>query len=392
MKRRDIIICTLIFFLVALFAVDTASVGLRGQHIVSLPKLWLHKAKTYTVSSRCDARDPVRGLEKASAPELRTLPAFQTACSSYAASAMMTFTDMPKDALEAKQMAADMAVRLKEFKHYGVMPLVVMEPVASWGSVDFTEFRDGLYDPWITAYFTNLKANGVTDEQMGMWVAFPEANLPYWNHHNSTPADFAANINRFVNIQKTYFPKSKASVMLNSATYTNDDFDWAKGEYVSLVPYVKGISRGLIDSFGLQGFPWTPRAKKPGAGIFDASEYLNATLAKEAADQLGVKQIWLNTGSFGRKYTLDEHDTVTLTPEKRQAILGGIVDEALKLKGQGYQVSINLFSQDKSAVDEATNWSYWKKDQPLNSPDAIVFHDFAKRLYDEEIGLWLFDR
>ncbi|HSX02204.1 MAG TPA: hypothetical protein VLI05_02700 [Candidatus Saccharimonadia bacterium] len=391
MKRHEIIICSIIFLACSLFAADTASVGLRGTHLVNLPKLIWDQPKAYAVTSHCSSKPAIAGLAQAQDASLRKLATYQTACGSFASSTLMVFTDMPKDSKEAVTMADQMATTLKEYQKYRVTPLVIVEPVASWGFVDFSDFRSGLYDPWIMAYFAELKHDGITDSAMGTWVPFPEANLPYWNSQSVKPEDFGYLINDYVGMQKHYFPDSKSSIMLNSATYSSTDFNWANGEYISLIPYVKNIQHGLVDSFGLQGFPWAPRASQSGNGIYDAGEYLDPNLAKEAADYLGVKQIWLNTGSFARKYTLDDKDTITVSPEKRKDILGGAIDQAIKLQKQGYQVSINLFAQDKSTVDEATDWSYWGPDGPLHSPAATVFNEFATKLNQAKIGLWIFD-
>ena len=325
------------------------------------------------------------------APELRKLNDYVKLCDGNPSNRSMIFTDMPNSDENAREKAKQMATTLKEFDRLKVAPLVIMEPETTWGTIDFKEFSGGFYDAWIDAYFKYLKAEGVTDKQMGMWVPFPEANLPYWNHANSKPEDFSINVTKVISMQKRHFPASKASIMLNSATYETDDFDWRRGEYLSLVPYLRGIPPGLIDSFGYQGLPWMPAAGAGGSGVVDTNEYLDHKIAKEAADTLGVKSIWFNTGTFGRKYTLDPEKAIIMPPEQRKDILAGVIVQAKKLRDQGYSVSVNLFAQDKSQVAEATDWSYWTKDS-LNTPDAVVFADFASTLKKESVELWLFDR
>jgi hypothetical protein len=135
----------------------------------------------------------------------------------------------------------------------------------------------------------------------------------------------------------------------------------------------------------MQGFPWAPPA---GSGrtvsIFNATEYLNHDLALEAAESLGVKKIWFNTGTFGRKYTLDPGNTVLVPAEKRLDILNGVLSEALDLKQIGFEVSVNLFSEDKSDTSEATDWSYL-------GGNEVVFVNFVSNLEKYGIGFSLYD-
>jgi len=287
---------------------------------------------------------------------------------------------------KAQKKAKEMSIKLKEFNKYKVQPIVIVEPVTQWGLIDFTEFDSGFYDSWIKTYFLTLQKEGITDQMMGTWVPFPEANLPYWNHASATPADFSRIVNKYLKFLKTYFPEAKGSILLNSATYETDDFDWANGEYVSLSQYVSGLDKKYIDSFGIQGFPWSPPAtSKDAAAIFNAREFLNEDLISEAADLLGTKNIWINTGTFSRKYTLDPEQTITITPEVRLDVLNSILSQAVKLKQKKNNVSINIFAEDKSETAEATDWSY-------QGIYKNVFVNFAARANSENIILTIFDR
>ncbi len=394
MKKKEIFIYTLMMFLLSLATVQVVYGAMTGKSIMQITSIIRHTPKLARVqpTANCSNQPQIADLLKSTDPHLRKLGEYQVVCSSKVTDTVMIFTNMPKDSVVAKQNADVMATQLKEFARYDIKPIVVVEPVTDWGLIDFQEFRGGFYDGWIKDYFDELKAQGLTDEQMGTWVPFPEANLPYWNHQNATPEDYAQVVNIYLRTLKTDFPLAHGSILLNSATYANDDFDWRSGEYISLTPYLTGIQTGLVDSLGIQGFPWSPPATTPGPGVFDAAEYVNPELAIEAAETLGVKNIWLNTGSFSRKYTLDSQNMVIFSADKRKDVLNGIVAEAMKLRDKGYNVSINLFAEDKSATDEATDWSYWHTQTIATSPDAIVFANFAARLNREHIGLSLFDQ
>ncbi len=392
MKLREIITCTAIFAVVSILSMDAVSMALRSQHIFAVPNILASKPKKVALDSHCSQQPPIAGLREAQSSELRKLADFQDACGSRATDTLMVFTDMPGTTAEATAKAKLVATKLKEFSKYGVRPLVVSEPVTGDGYIDFKRFRAGAYDQPLEAYFSALKTEGITDQQMGIWVPFPEANLPYWNQTDSSPEDVGADIAKFAQLQKRHFPQSKVSVMLNSATYENSDFNWENGDYASLAPYLKPIPKGLIDSFGMQGFPWVPRATTGGVGIFDAAEFLNPKLVQEAADMLGTKQVWFNTGTFGRKYASDPQEMVTIEPAKRRDVLSGIMLQAIKLRDAGYAVNINIFAEDKSTASEETDWSYWGPEGPSVSESAVVLNNFAGQLGRERIGLWLFDK
>jgi len=319
-------------------------------------------------------------------PALLSLKETQNTCLSYVTNRMMIFTDMPKDAKVAQENAKEMATRLREFNKNGVTPVVIVEPASDWGLIDFQEFNTGFYDNWVDTYFKALKSSGISQEEMGIWVPFPEANIPTWNKNSATPKDFALGVNRYGGILMRYYPETHISILLNSATYDNEDYDWIYGEYVSLKPYVEYLDKNLISSVGLQGFPWVPQLSSASNPLENPSQFLNHRLAQEAAEIIGVKEIWFNTGTFGRKYTQTPLEEVEISSEKRKAILDGVTAESLELQSKGYEIWVNLFVEDKSSTTEQTDWSY------KTDTDRQVFVEFVRRLNEENILLSLFDQ
>ncbi|MDD5083652.1 MAG: hypothetical protein PHT88_01775 [Candidatus Moranbacteria bacterium] len=393
MSVKSILSYSSIFLALSVFAFTLVFHSMTDRDVrsvIRLPKKTVSEQVALT-AGRCSDREKITDLESASDPHLLKLSEYQAVCDSFVTDRIMLFTDMPKDKNGAVESAKKMAETLKEFSRFHVTPIVVVEPVNEWGLIDFKEFGTGFYDKWITAYFKAIKAEGVTDDMMGIWVPFPEANLPYWNHENATPKDFSVIVNKYLGTLKKEFPQAKGSVLLNSATYDNEDFNWESGEYVSLVPYVSGIKKGLVDSFGIQGFPWAPPAGSERVGLFDAREYLNARLAMEAADTLEVKDIWFNTGSFSSKYTLDEKMTIAVDPGKRKDVLNGILSEVISAQKKGYSVWLNIFAENKSQLAEATDWSYWSDTDQASDLNRSVFVDFMVKAKDIDIPVSLFD-
>ena len=151
---------------------------------------------------------------------------------------------------------------------------------------------------------------------------------------------------------------------------------------------MQSIPKGLIDSFGLQGFPWTAPANQATNTVYDPKIYLRIDFAAEAARALG--NIWFNTGTFNKMYTQNTAETVNLSPALRQNMLNGVLAQAESLQSQGFNVAIHLFAQDKSATSEATDWSYWKI-QPGEDANTAVFTTFVHDITTAGIPLWLFD-
>jgi hypothetical protein len=340
-------------------------------------------------SINCTSFSAVRlGLSTAISPQLRKLAQYEQVCNSAIISQMSFFVAMPTTTQEANEYATDVAVQLREFSEYGINPLVFLEPTTSSGLINMTDYRSGVYDSVIDTYFATIKAAQITDEMMGTWVPFPEGNLPVWS--SLDPNDFATSVTKTITYQKKHFPSSKASILLDTVTYPNSG-SWDGGQVASLMPYIKNIPIGLIDSFGLQGFPWSPPANEAGPTNGNPSDYLKIDLATEAARTLGITDIWLNTGTFGLKYANQPLRQITVSPEQRLVLLNEVINRAKTIQSQGYIVSIHLFAEDKSLVPEATDWSYWPNDNANNSPATYVFKTFVHDLQINNISLWLFD-
>ena len=299
-------------------------------------------------------------------------------------SRQMWFISTPTSDANAKALAQDAATKLKQLATNGTGSLAIMEPTnLSGGFVDFNTYKNGGYDSFLATFYTELKNRGITDATMGVWAMLPEANMPEWGM--SDPAVVSACIIRTAKAQKMIFPDSLVSLMLNGQTYPGNDTQYAHGEYKSLLPYVQSIPKGLVDSFGYQGFPWAPPANQPGSSDLDPSNYLRANLAIEAARSLGVHSIWLNSGSPKRMYTNEPAQTISFNTTTRTQILNGVFNQAKLIKDQGFGIAVNIFAGDKSASAEAKDWSY-----PAG-PDKQVFDNFSIQLKQNGMSLWQYN-
>ncbi len=333
----------------------------------------------------CVSATPRTGLSSSAVPQLRKLAEYEQVCPRGIKAASF-FIGTPATAVQAQDQADWVASVLKDFSAKKVSPLVFMEPTTSSGLIDAKQYKSGTYDAALDAFFAALKAKGVTDAMMGTWTPWPEGNIPVWT--SVDPALFAANVTKTVQFQKKYFPASRAAILLESKTYPSAG-SWSGGKYVSLLPYVQGIPKGLINSFGLQGFAWPPTAPNE-APQLDPSQFLRIDLAAQAAKALGVKEIWFNTGVFNKSYVVSKTKPYTLSAKQRQTVLDGIVGRAKVLKGQGFSVRVHLFAKDKSGLGEAIDWSFWHQVSP-SSDSTKVFKTFVRDLQNASIDPWLYD-
>ncbi len=340
-------------------------------------------------ASDCGGGGPKRpGLAASSVSQLRKLAEYEFVCGGEVVKQMSFFVPLPTTDAEAIEMASDTTATLKEFAKQNITPLVFMEPTRwSGGIVDIATYRDGGYDAAIDTYFATIKASGVTDIQMGTWNPLPEGNIPVWG--DTRAETFTAIVKRTVQLQKKHFPNSKASVLLESKTYPRGD-SWMDGKYVSLLPFVRNLPDGLIDSFGLQGFPWGAMSKLEVA-VLEPSVYLRTDLAMEAAGSLGIKDVWFNTGTFNTFHKGDGMPLVTLPTKQRQQILDNVLQQMKAVKAAGYKPAVHLFARDKSDTDEKIDWSYWKTGKMSSSPATPVFKAFVRDARTAGVPLWLYD-
>jgi hypothetical protein len=353
-----------------------------GSSFISSPQLSEH---------RCNTGRPVHlSLSNSKNPILRKLAEYEALCNNAVVDRLMFFTMVPTTDNEARQLAESTATTLRQFADVNIEPLVVFEP-SSESSTILKDISDGAYDEVINNYFQALHDLNISDSDMGTWVLMPEANTPTW--YTTQPEDFVINVNKIGQIQKKFFPKSKVSILLNSRTYQDYDTAWNNGKLQSLIPYLSGMKEGLIDSFGYQGFPYiSPANAAEPINQLDTKDFIPINLAIEAARKLKVQDIWLNTGTFSSIFSNDPEEKVVITPARRQTILLGITNEAHTLKNKGFNVSINLFAEDKSATKEHINWSYWQKGGWSESPDAKVLTKFLRDLRFNGIGFSLYDQ
>lgn len=329
-------------------------------------------------------------IATSASPELKKLAEYEAVYGPIA-NELMLFTDTPRTVEQAQMHAARLAPILHEMADHKVRPLVILEPMAIDQNLDFKQYSQGAYDESLRGLFLALKTHGITDAAMGTWIVFPEANAPEWGDvslpesYDTTPTTFVTNVTRTVQLQKEIFPQSKSGLLLNSLSYPSGDIEWAHGEYKSLVPYVTGIPKGLIDTIGLQGFPWSAPANQPAEVSYDPKTYLNGSLLKEVADYLQIRQLWFNTGSFATMYANDPAGRIETTPEARAETLKSVLAVAGQLQTGGYDVQVNIFAADKSALAEGIDWSYGSQ------ASRAVFRDFLQAADQQNTPISLFD-
>lgn len=339
---------------------------------------------------RCNKASPLLFPEHEDDPYLVKLKAYQDMCQSFVTDTLMVFTGFPQDVTTAEADATVMAKKLILLNASGIKPIVVAEPYATSGAVSYRDFMNGKYDLTLQIYFKKIHDLGVTDKMMGTWVPFPESNTPNWNNKDTEPRDFALCVNKYLSAYKKQFPSAQGSILLNATTYDPNDLEYDNGDYLDLTPYIQDIDKSLISSLGIQGFPWISNATMKRRDIFRASEFLQPDLAISAARELRTRNIWFNTGSFARKYTNDPTKLMTVSSSDRRAILSGILETANSVQDyqqNNYRVSVNLFSEDKSDTNEATDWSYFQNDD-----SKTILRYFLSEAQNLDIPISIYDK
>jgi hypothetical protein len=378
MKPRDLIAYSMIFLICIVLTSDIVNYQLTGNHI------FVNKSSVSFADSaeRCKTQ-AIQVRDSTNDPQLKSLPEYEKACDSSFVSNMMLFTNMPISVPNAQTYADKMAIRLKEFDKQQISPIVVAEPDSDWGLIDFQEFSRGDYDAWIAAYFQQLKADGVTDNMLGIWIPFPEPQQPYWNN-NSNPDDFAHCINRYLGSLRKVFPKAQTGILLDSQATSGD-------QAPQLLAYTRLIDNSLVDVAGLQGFPWNPpTAEDKRKPITSASVFAPASLLQEVANSLNTKKVLFNIGTY-RHRKIDNGGDISITLEDRKKTLDSISHEANLLTTRNYKVIVNIFAQNKYNDKEGIDWSYWDSGNYKNSQQTILFTHFVKTLIDERSSISLFD-
>lgn len=313
------------------------------------------------------------GLADSSEPQLQLLSEYEERLNR-GFDEMMFFRDIPQAPEAAVIQATQTAETLKEYDKQGITPLIIFEPEG----LDLRNVDASIFD----AYFQALKDAGVDKESIGMWALFPEPNIPEWSveqdRGNTNPEIFRANFTAAAESLKRVFPEAQTVMLLNAATWQSHDVDYAQGPSYDpdvLLQYARGIPEGLVDIACLQGFPWIPADFNPNGGFLDAE------LAIALAEELGVEEVRLNTGTFSQM------QGVEISPEQRTEIWNRILDQIRQVSETGFKVTVDLFAEQKFWAGEDTDWSYNGRPE-----DRQLLKDIAAAAAEAGISLTIFDQ
>jgi hypothetical protein len=268
-------------------------------------------------------------------------------------SELMVFLPMPTDEASAAERASETAGKLKEFASRGVKPYLVIEPNDPEGNpLDLKHLPTSAFGNFLDG----LKKEGITGEQMGTVVVCPEPNEPIWKDGVVDADMYKKNVNALNNKVKKTFPEAKTGILLNSTSY---DQDWNGDKSAgALLKYVDGLHD--IDEVCLQGFPWSNDTLEP-------TEFLNANVALALGARLGGPSkvgIRFNTGSYATQINPDTHKTAKMNIKQRTDALVGIMKQAVAVKGQGYDTTLQIFGENKAQKE--ADWSYDQSAEATN--------------------------
>ncbi len=330
--------------------------------------------------------EPKLNLNNTDNPYLTKINYYQNICNSKAFDKMMIFTFMPQSDEARTAEIKNLGEKLITFEQNGLKPIIVIEPNSEEGLLNFYDFENGLFDSSLRKFLKGILDYGVNESMMGRIIPFPEPNIPAWNRNGSTPASFGTNFNKTIQIIREFYPNIKGTILLNTKSYATDDLRWANGKLVSLKPYLTNIDPGLVESIGLQGFPWQSPSNQVLFEEKDAKVFLPIKLIEEMSEITNNKSLLLNTGSFATRYSNNPDQTINIPPFKRRQVLDSILYESKELQSKGYSVNINIFSENKTKTEENVDWSYSTPDQ------QAILKEFIARANVLNIELSVFDK
>lgn len=286
------------------------------------------------------------------------------------------FMPTPTNNTEAVDLAYDVRAQFAKLRSYGLAPVVFFEPTTlSGGRIPLKQIADGVYSVPIDKLFSTLKQIGVTDSQIGTWVAYPEINTPAWDRTGFSTENFGPMVNGFSKSIKTYFPKAKVGILMESFSYQLTSSLWENGQATSWLPYLSQVNSGAIDVVGMQAFWFPPDQFSTLFSLSpDLGYMLDTALAKEAMKALGVREMLIQTGTPHKINISWLGQIVTIDLATRTQALNGIKNSVSDLTNKGYGVTLSLFTENKFNTDEAKDWSYYTEDKS-------ILKDFTDSLY-----------
>lgn len=299
-----------------------------------------------------------------------------------AAPEMMHFITMPENDNEAATQAKELAATIKDWSDNKEKPVIIMEPTRVSGDnlMNLDEMAAGKYDEVFDTYFSTLKEEGVTSAEIGALVPLPEPNLPQWKNGITNPQTFDRNFTMISSTFKKYFPDAPVWMMLDSTSHPDNDWGTSSTATSDLLKYTD-IKPGLVDSFGLQGFPW----KKTDA----PADFLNGEAAAACANKLGIKRVWFNTGTWSETHNPDsDNHPLTMNDKDRASILAGIFRQAKAAQSAGLQIdAINLFAQNNfdNKDDGSAVFSY------TTPNDLSTLRTFVNHAKSADMPVMIFD-
>ena len=284
--------------------------------------------------------------------------------------------NMPQSQAAIEGTSYYMANIMNEYAKYGITPIFIFEPTGDDGAqLDLGRLRNGDYSANMERLFSMIKNDrNVTEDKLGLMVPYPEINTPAFNRANFVPENLPTMVNIFFDSIKKSYPNVKGGLLLDAKSYDVDK-SWGQGVARSFAPYIRGIKPGYIQTFGLQGFPWA--SNDASVKVYDPTVFLPTSITEEAANILGTKNIWFNTGTMKKQYPTN---TVYVSPSERTATYNGIINQATVLQSKGYSMMVHIFAQDKFSMGEGIDWSYIENagDGVLSAHEG-VFATFLKQ-------------
>jgi len=386
MSNKDFTLFSCIFIILTLFGAFLSFKVFSNEPLSGVIRGMIKEKEVVVQEAIVKCTDkPKISFDSVTVGELKKLKEYQDICDSYITDKVMYFTLIPDKNTYNDIITRDVK-NLLQFQQYGIKPILILEPYIKDDVMSWSSIINGDYDKYIKQYFGELKKLGINSSDISMIVPLPEPNVPSWGTKNSNPKDFGKAYTQITNVIRSEFPDVSMSLLFNSQSYEVSDIEWNNGEYKGYDDYIAEIPDGYVQSLGIQGFPWTSAADRRKIEIVDPREFLAPDIAEITLKHLKIKKVWFNTGTFYSKYNQDPDKKVIIQSPQRKKILIDIAQVSEELANKGFDVSVNIFAENKAKTAEATDWSYSTSDQKL------LIRDFVIDLNSKDIGFSIADR
>lgn len=317
---------------------------------------------------------------------VRSLGEIENKCGSKVTDIIKYSIKIPKDDYSSKLLGFKVIEDINNMVEADIKPMIFLEIGKDWSEEDFAKLERGELDIHTITLLQSISSAGIDDNEINAFILIPKPNLPNWNGKYISPEKYRTYIQKLFPIISTIYPSVPIGMEFNSSTYEDLPFSYEEKEYLSLIPYLSGISDFDIKILGVEGLPWTPEIRSAGDSVFDPKEYLATNELMTAAEYIGINNVFIETGTFSAMYLNDDTAITPIPADIRQNLLNDTLTVLTKLKAENFDTTLILKSYEDIS-SEGTDWGYYGSQYTEKTLHEKVLLDFLRNLNQKKIDI-----